>query len=107
MGTRKTRTRDRYVGSELGRFVGLRVRDLRKRRGASQDELAAWIGVSQAVISHYEHDLRDIPARTLLAALHVFDCPPEEFFSGAPELIVLLGRDAELAAQVRDDLALS
>ena len=107
METRKTRTRYLYVGSELGRFVGSRLRDLRLRRRASQDELAAGIGVSQPAISQYEHDLSDVPARTLLAALHFLDCPPEEFFRGAPGLVVIFGGDVEPAAQARDDLALS
>ena len=79
---------------------GERLRELRKKAGLTQEELAYKVGVHVMTIRRYESDMR-IPTnindiQRLAAILHVSE---EELLNGAPEatwvLTVQLGLDQE------------
>ena len=46
--------------------LGLKLRELRRRKGASQKEMAAALGVSAAYLSALEHGRRGVPTWVML-----------------------------------------
>lgn len=48
------RTRKQYVTPASEKTIGLRLRDLRIRRGLTQVELARAVGINQSALSDYE-----------------------------------------------------
>ena len=47
---------------------------LRKERGSSQKKAAADLGISQALLSHYEKGIRDIPIDYVIRLARFYDC---------------------------------
>ncbi len=58
--------------------LGTRIRGLRKAHGMTQDELAADMGVTQALIASYESARRSIPLRKLVAMSEIFGVSIED-----------------------------
>ncbi|WP_067690326.1 helix-turn-helix domain-containing protein [Nocardia jejuensis] len=54
---------------EDGRYVGRRVRVIRKRRGISQQVLADLAGISRGAVAKYENGERPVDSRRMLLAL--------------------------------------
>lgn len=58
------------------RAVGARLRAARRRAGITQQELAAWLGVTYQQVHKYEHGINRITAPRVLAAAHALGCAP-------------------------------
>jgi len=70
--------------AEVDRIVGVRLRDLRLRKGLSQNALADLIGISYQQLQKYELGRNRIAASRLFAAACVLDVPIHVFFEDAP-----------------------
>src|SRR5687768_15539472 len=73
--------------------TGLRIRDLRTKRGYTQDALARAVGITQATLSNYETGKREVPLRPALSLAGALDVTLGEIL-GTSEAIVL--RDSRL-----------
>lgn len=62
------------------RYVGLKIRQLRKKRNLTQTELSAKIGVQQSDLSRMEKGEYRISLDTLFKILQVFEMNIQEFF---------------------------
>ena len=60
------------------RDLGERIRELRKARGLTQNELAERLGVTQALIASYESARRSVPLRKLVQLTEVLGVSIEE-----------------------------
>lgn len=58
--------------------VGARITLLRKERGMTQAELAQQLGVSQPVVSDYEHDVIRIPADVVAQLAQILNTSADE-----------------------------
>lgn len=63
-----------FTIEERKRIIAQAMRDLRRRSGMSQKEIAAKIGVSQAAYSAYERGRNEPPAEMLVRLSYVFGC---------------------------------
>jgi len=78
----EVRGRGRFVTQEAA-TVGLRLRELRKRRGMTQSELARQIGIQQSDLSRMEKGEYRVSLDNLFRILAVFGMDIAEFFSEA------------------------
>jgi len=62
--------------------LGLRVRDLRKARGLSQEEFAAECGLDRTYISGIERGRRNVSLRNLDVIARTFGIALSELFRG-------------------------
>lgn len=62
------------------KWLGLRIRQARERRGMSQDDLAAALSRDQRAISEYENGKRKLAATDLPAFATVLEVPVLYFF---------------------------
>lgn len=62
------------------RYVGLKIRQLRRKRNLTQAELSAKIGVQQSDLSRMEKGEYRISLDTLFKILQVFEMTMAEFF---------------------------
>lgn len=53
------------MGQSIGKEVGQKVREIRQRRGLSQDDLAAMTGLEHSYISYIESGKRNPTLKTL------------------------------------------
>lgn len=70
-------------------FVGSRIRELRKEKGLTQEELGKLINVTKVSISCYENGTRIPNLETFIDLLEVLDTTPD----------YLLGRDSKVVAE--------
>lgn len=63
-----------FTIEERKKIIAQTMRELRKRSGMSQKEIAAKVGVSQATYSAYERGRNEPPAEMLVRLSYVFDC---------------------------------
>jgi transcriptional regulator with XRE-family HTH domain/Zn-dependent peptidase ImmA (M78 family) len=100
------RPQDRETGASLPSVVGRRLAEAREYRRLSQDDVAAVLGVSRVMVSHWERDERRPSELVLDRLAAIFGMPlqvlvdPEAPFPGSPavpdaSLVDLLYRDAE------------
>ena len=85
--------------------IGARVRLLRKKRGLSQVELAARVGITQGSLSLIETNKTEVPAGETLAALcRVLQTTPDFIVAGAgdPDSIESAMQEHELVHLWRD-----
>lgn len=85
--------------------IGERVRLLRKKRGLSQVELAARVGITQGSLSLIETNKTEVPAGETLAALcRVLKTTPDFIIAGAgdPDSIESAMQEHELVHLWRD-----
>lgn len=66
--------------------VGSKIRDLRKRAGMTQQELATLIGVKQSDLSRMENGEYRVSLSSLVKILSVLDMSVGEFFGEKPSL---------------------
>ena len=64
--------------------LGERIRELRKARGMTQEELADTLGVTQALIASYETARRSIPLRKLVVLADALGISIEEVVGRSP-----------------------
>lgn len=74
--------RGRFVTQEAA-TVGSRLRELRKRRGLTQSELARQIGIQQSDLSRMEKGEYRVSLDNLFRILAVFEMDIAEFFADA------------------------
>lgn len=69
-------------------IFGEKLKNYRKKKGLTQEELAAIIGVQNSAISKYEKGrIKQIPAHILYELAIILDIPSEEFPSSQQSLI--------------------
>jgi transcriptional regulator with XRE-family HTH domain len=57
--------------------VGKRIKTLRLKKGWIIADLAEKVGISTTAISHYERDLRNPDAETIIKLIEIFECSAE------------------------------
>jgi len=62
-------------------LFGTRLKDIRKRRGLSQVELAARLGVHQSLISQYERGYLRLHGALLVRLAQALDSTPDEILA--------------------------
>lgn len=65
--------------------LGRTVRDLRKRRGLSQEVLAERCGISLSFLGHIERGTRKMSLETLVALADALDATPNALLAGQKE----------------------
>ncbi len=66
--------------------IGRRIRNLRLKKGLTQEELGERTDLTKGYISQIERDLSSPSIETFFSILEVLGCPPREFFDeGKPE----------------------
>lgn len=68
--------------NKVDAFVGRRIRELRRRRGKTQSELAGAIGVKFQQVQKYEAGTNRVSASRLWAIAAALDVAIERFFDG-------------------------
>lgn len=58
-------------------MMNLKLRELRKQRGVTQEQLAFALGVSSRAVKYWEHGTRTPSVSSLLALAHYFNVSPE------------------------------
>jgi transcriptional regulator with XRE-family HTH domain len=58
--------------------IGQRIRQLRKDRKLTQEELAALVGVNQTHISHWENDVLDLSTEQVVKLARIFDITTDQ-----------------------------
>ena len=71
-------TRKHYVVPVDEKTIGRRIRDLRKRQGMTQIELAAELGINQSAVSDYEKGEVRIHAAMLAGLARVLKSSADE-----------------------------
>lgn len=59
--------------------IGARIRQARKAKGLTQEELGKLLHVTGAAISHFERGRRDVDAKTLAKIARVLEKPIDFF----------------------------
>ena len=72
------RTSKRYVAPVDEKAIGTRIRELRKRQGMSQAELAVELGVNQSAVSDYEKGVVRVHAAMLAALCQALKASADE-----------------------------
>lgn len=60
------------------RSIGMRIRDIRKKKGLTQDQLAEAVGVVTTHISHIETGAGVASLPTLISIINELDCSADE-----------------------------
>lgn len=60
--------------------IGLRLKELRLKKGISQEKIAFEIGLDRTYITSVERGKRNISIKTLEKFWHYFGLTPKEFF---------------------------
>lgn len=71
--------------TKIDRLVGSRLKDLRKRRGLTQSDLALPLGISFQQLQKYETGVNRISAGMIASAAEILDASVSDFFSDMPE----------------------
>lgn len=74
-------------------IIGNKLKDLRKRCGLTQEELADRAQLSKGFISQVENDITSPSIATLVDILECLGTNPEEFFSGTTEEKIVFKKD--------------
>lgn len=65
-----------------------KVRELRRQKGISQDELAKFLGVSRVTVANYESGNTGMSEETLISLADYFNCSIDELLGVTPKKIV-------------------
>jgi len=84
---------------------GSRIRELRKRAGITQDELATKLGTTKQTIFKYEKDIiTNIPSDKIEAMAMIFDSTPEHIMGwDEKEVLKRAAFDATVAKEMNKD----
>lgn len=83
--------------------LGVIIRSLRDRMGASQDKLASWVGVSRATIAQIELGNRKPESIELFRMADFFGCTVADLVSGDEESLSAVGIRFRRSMGVADD----
>ena len=75
------RWRTRYMNSDFPRILTL----LRRERGISQKQAATELGISQALLSHYERGIRECGLDFVVKASRYYDVSCDSLLGCSPE----------------------
>jgi transcriptional regulator with XRE-family HTH domain len=94
---------------EIDRYIGRRMRDLRRMLGLSQQQLAELMGVTCQQVHKYEQGLNRLPAARLYVLAQALGVGPEYFFEGyGDEAAVVAGQQRHMHLDlVRNFLSIS
>lgn len=68
-------------------FIGGKLRDIRKRKGLSQKDVAAYLDISYQQVQQYESGSTRMPASVLFRISNFLQVPPSYFFEGLEALL--------------------
>lgn len=74
------------VFSDIDRYIGRRIRDIRLRRRVGAEQLAEHLGITSERLNQYETGARAVSARLLAKIMEFFRVPAAYFLDGAAEL---------------------
>jgi transcriptional regulator with XRE-family HTH domain len=86
--------------------IGRRIREIRKSRGMTQDQLAAAAGLSKSFISEVENDSRNASSRNLLNIANVLGASVEYLLRGI-SLGAAVAAGSEKVVSIPSQLALA
>lgn len=66
------------------------IRALRKKQGYTQEQLAAYLGISTAAVTQYETGARVVPATTVSKLAILFNVDEYEMYQEEPQQMQLL-----------------
>ncbi len=69
--------------TEHRRAVGNRIRELRETKGATQDDLAAFLGTKRPTVAKWENGAQDFKSETIDRMARYFDCSIDFLLRGA------------------------
>jgi transcriptional regulator with XRE-family HTH domain len=72
----------RAASTDIDRFVGHRIKELRLLAGITQQQLAKQLGISNQQVHKIEKGTDRVSASRLLALTRAFDVAVEDFFDG-------------------------
>jgi transcriptional regulator with XRE-family HTH domain len=72
----------RSRSSDIDRFVGHRIKELRLRAGMTQRQVAQQLGVTDQQVHKIEKGINRVSAGKLLAIARLFDVPIADLFDG-------------------------
>lgn len=79
----------------MGNTIGMRIREMRKVAGMSQEQLAEMLGTKKCTISAYENDKIDIKTSILLDIAEVLGCSASYLLEGQ----TATNQDADMEVQ--------
>lgn len=88
---------------ELLKNLGIRVRELRKSRGLSQQQLAELLGVSDPMISNLENGKKSIKIINLYTLSEVFDVTIDYLLKGIGKFYEIHSDTALKVADKKDN----
>lgn len=56
----------------------MRLKEIRKQRGMTADDVAKEIGVTQAAVANWENGMRQMNVNTLIRLTELFNCTADE-----------------------------
>lgn len=65
------------------RSVGGRIRELREKKGATQDELASFMGTQRSTVAKWENGAQDFKSEAIDRMARYFDCSIDYLLRGA------------------------
>ncbi len=74
------------VFSDIDRYIGRRIGDIRRRRKITAAQLAEHLGITAERLKQYETGARAVSARLLAKIMEFFRVPAAYFLDGAAEL---------------------
>lgn len=91
----------------MEKIIGKRIREMRKKRGLTQDDLAHALGMKRANISNYERGLANVPSTTLYKLADIFNTSADYLLGRTdnPEPIGIMDQFDTIAAHRSDDPA--
>lgn len=83
---------------------GNRIAELREQKGWTQEQLATYIGITRAALSHYEKNRREPDYETLTQLANLFQVSVDYLIGRTDRPVLPVDRDVQ---QFVDDLELS
>lgn len=77
------------------------IRDLRKKLGYTQDQIAEYLGITSAAVTQYETGARPIPATTVSKLALLFSVEEYQLYQEEPEQLQILSAFAFRADELQ------
>lgn len=76
-------TQDERIKPELKKYIGAKIRELRRSRKMTQEELGHLIGIRNSAVSAVERGVNSFDANTLFTIAKIFDVKVDDLFPPA------------------------
>ncbi|MED1203858.1 helix-turn-helix domain-containing protein [Heyndrickxia acidicola] len=83
--------------------IGQKIKNLRLKKGLTQEELGERTDLSKGYISQLERDLSSPSIDTLFNVLEVLGCPPKEFFDEEERVQKVIYKEEDRTSYVDDE----